>query len=148
MQCQYLFSRVYLFSFLFTGLGLLKAQNIEVLFTGIRSNKGQIVLKVYPNDKSYEDDQAFRTMHFKKDELAGGEITAKFNLEPGIYGFALLDDENNNKKMNYGFFGMPEEGFGFSNYYLTGLFKPKFEAFKFELRKNQHLKIIMKVKYL
>lgn len=126
----------------------IEAQNIEVVFKGIRSTKGQIVLKVFNNDKSYENDQEIKVMRFKKNELEKGEITVKFNLEPGIYGFALLDDENGDNKMNYSFFGMPEEGFGFSNYYLTGLFKPKFDAFKFLLNKDQSLKITMKLKYL
>ncbi|PQJ08792.1 hypothetical protein CJD36_022320 [Flavipsychrobacter stenotrophus] len=70
------------------------------------------------------------------------------NLEPGVYGFALLDDENGNGTMDYNMFGMPKEGFGFSDFYLSGLKKPNFDQFKFTLRDHQQLKINMTLRYL
>ncbi len=72
----------------------------------------------------------------------------KFNLEPGTYGLALLDDENYDSKMNYSFLGMPVDGFGFSNYYLSGMSKPKFESFKFTISKDSKLKIETKFRYM
>lgn len=75
-------------------------------------------------------------------------MNVKFDLPPGTYGLALLDDENNDDKMNYSFIGLPKEGFGFSNYYLSGLFKPKFEVFKFTVLKDQKQKVQMKIRYM
>ena len=126
----------------------IQAQNIEVLFTGIRETKGQIIVKVFADDKGFQADKEIKTFKFRKADIINGEMIAKLNLDPGVYGFALLDDENWNSEMDYGFFGLPDEGFGFSNFYLSGLKRPKFEMFKFTLTKNQKLKINMKIRYM
>jgi uncharacterized protein (DUF2141 family) len=124
------------------------AQNIEVVFSGIRSLDGRIRLEVFIDEAGFDKEKGISIKYFKKSNLVNGEMTVKFDLPPGTYGLALLDDENNDDKMNYSFIGLPKEGFGFSNYYLTGLFKPKFEAFKFTVHKGQKQKILMKIKYM
>ncbi|MDD4150792.1 MAG: DUF2141 domain-containing protein, partial [Bacteroidales bacterium] len=68
------------------------------------------------------------------------------DIKPGQYGIALLDDENNDKQMNYSFF-IPTEGFGFSNYYATGLSKPSFDKFCFDFGKKDKT-IVIKVRYI
>ena len=125
-----------------------RAQNIEIDFTGIRSPKGQIIVKIFSDEKSFQDDKAMKALKFRKSGIAGGALKGKCSLEPGTYGFALLDDENDNGVMEYNFIGMPKEGFGFSDFYLTGMKKPKFEQFKFTVRKDEHKKISMKLRYL
>ena len=126
----------------------LQAQNLEVVFSGIRSNEGRIRLEVFIDEEGFEKEKGIMIKYFNKINLVKGEMTVKFDLPPGTYGLALLDDENNDDKMNYSFIGLPKEGFGFSNYYLTGLFKPKFEVFKFTLSKGQKQKVHMKIKYM
>ncbi len=75
-------------------------------------------------------------------------MMVKFSLDPGIYGLSLLDDENSNGKMEYNFFGIPKEGFGFSDYYHTGITKPKFDAFKFSIDKDQTKRITIRIRYM
>lgn len=137
-----------IFLLFFIGSLTVKAQNIEVLITGIRSTNGQITIGIFKDDRSYQEEKTFLTKTFKKTGISKGQMVVKFDLEPGTYGLTLLDDENNDGKMNYSFFGIPQEGFGFSNYEYSGLRKPKFDVFKFVLNKNQKLKIIMKVIYM
>jgi len=127
---------------------ILNAQNMEVVITGINSTEGQIIIGIFKDDKSFQEEKPFILKKFEKNEILKGEMTVKFSLASGIYGFSLLDDENNDGKMNYNFLGIPKEGFGFSNYELSGLRKPKFDVFKFVLSKNQKQKIVMKVKYM
>ncbi len=124
------------------------AQNIEVVFSGIRSNEGRIRLEVFIDEEGFENEKGVVVKHYKKNNLFNGTFTVKLDLPPGTYGLALLDDENNDDKMNYSFIGLPKEGFGFSNYYLSGLFKPKFEVFKFTVIKGQNQKIHMKIRYM
>jgi uncharacterized protein (DUF2141 family) len=134
--------------FLFFISSLTIAQNIEVTFSGIRSSLGQIRLEVFIDEEGFEKEKGIMIKHFKKIKLLKGEMSVKFDLAPGTYGLALLDDENSDDKMNYSFIGLPKEGFGFSNYYLSGLFKPKFETFKFTVYKGQKQKVLMKIKYM
>jgi len=126
----------------------LNAQNVEVTITGIRSDEGRIDIGVFKDDASFQKEDAFRSFKFPKKDIKDGMMTVKFNLEPGIYGLTLLDDENSNGKMEYNFIGIPKEGFGFSDYYHTGITKPKLDAFKFTIEKDQVKKIIMRVKYM
>ena len=59
-----------------------------------------------------------------------------------------MDDENFNGKMDYNFIGIPKEGFGFSNYYHSGLTKPKLKSFAFEVIENKNTKVEVKMKYM
>ncbi len=124
------------------------AQNLEVTFSGIRSSSGQIRLEVFIDEEGFDKEKGVAVKRYKKSHLNNGAFTVKLDLPPGTYGLALLDDENNDDKMNYSFIGLPKEGFGFSNYYLSGLSKPKFEAFKFTIQKNQTLKVLMRIRYM
>ena len=50
--------------------------------------------------------------------------------------------------MEYNFLGMPKEGFGFSDYYHTGLSKPSFDKFNFVLARGQSKYVKIKVRYI
>ena len=69
------------------------------------------------------------------------------NLDSGTYGISVLDDENVNNRMDYNFIGIPKEGFGFSNYFHTGLSKPHFDKFKFEIKKGKVALIDIRLRY-
>jgi uncharacterized protein (DUF2141 family) len=125
-----------------------KSQNIEVSISGIKSTNGQVLISVFKNNESFQAEKPFISKKFEKKNIVNGEMTVAFNLERGIYGLALLDDEDNNNKMDYNFFGMPEEGFGFSNYYFKGFIKPIFDTFKFEVKNNQKQKILIRTRYM
>jgi uncharacterized protein (DUF2141 family) len=140
--------RFLLFCFLFFFVAQGISQNNEVTFSGIRSSKGQIILKIYRDAKSYEDDNACKVLYFKKTNMVKGTMTVKFHLTPDEYGFALCDDENGSNVMNFNFIGIPTEGFGFSNYYLSGMSSPKFESFKLTVSEDKVNKVKMHIRYL
>jgi uncharacterized protein (DUF2141 family) len=127
---------------------ILYSQNVEVTITGIRSEKGQIDIGVFKDNETFQKEDAFLDKQFIKKVISDGKMTVKFNLEPGIYGLSLLDDENSNGKMEYNFLGIPKEGFGFSDYYHTGITKPKFDAFKFSIDKDQTKRINIRIRYM
>ncbi len=144
MYIRNLLSFICILLFTFT----LNAQNVEVTITGIRSEKGQIAIGVFKDDETFQDEDAFLDKQFVKNNITDGRMTVKFSLEPGIYGLSLLDDENSNGKMEYNFLHIPKEGFGFSDYYHTGITKPRFDAFKFNLEKDQTKRITIRVRYM
>ena len=138
----------YLLLFLSVMSVSIKAQNVNVVITGIRSTDGQIIIGVYKDEKSFKDDVPFERKRFKKSNISNGEMKVNMKLSPGTYGFALLDDENLDDEMNYSFIGIPKEGFGFSNYYHTNLSRPKFDVFKFEIQDSQVKNVVCKIKYM
>jgi uncharacterized protein (DUF2141 family) len=125
-----------------------KAQTVELIITGIRNEKGQILIGVFKDNESFQTEKSFLDKSFAKTGISNGEMRVNFTMEAGIYGISLLDDENDNGKMEYNFLGIPKEGFGFSDYYHTGLTKPKFDSFKFSIDKDQTRKIMIRIRYM
>ena len=118
-----------------------------ICIDGIRNDKGVIRLAFYHNNEEFQTDQPFRNETLDKDSMANKSFCVQYSdLEPGIYGIALLDDENENFQMDYKLL-IPEEGFGFSDLYPEELKKPKFDDFKFQLDYCEK-RILIKIKYM
>lgn len=132
-------------SFLFFNFD--NSQNVELTITGIRSSEGKIRIGLFKDDQTFQKETAAQNFEFEKTGLKNGEMTVQLELEPGIIGLSLLDDENDDSEMNYNFFGLPKEGFGFSNYYHSGFTKPVFDDFDFELNKPDQ-RVEIKIRYV
>jgi uncharacterized protein (DUF2141 family) len=103
-------------------------------------------LQLYRSQNSFSAETPYKTFRISKKDVSGKTLQYKITgLSPNHYGIALLDDENKNKKMDYGLI-YPKEGFGFSNYYHKGWSRPKFYDFKFYLKEDKA--VIMKVRYM
>jgi uncharacterized protein (DUF2141 family) len=126
----------------------LNGQNVEVIIKGIKSEKGQIVIGVFKDDPTFQKEEAFISKSFPKTNIENSEMRVQFTLEPGTYGFSLLDDENMSSLMEYNFLGIPKEGFGFSDYYHKGFTKPKFDAFKFTVYPDQKKTVTIRIRYI
>jgi len=124
-----------------------QAQEIRVKVTGIRSGKGKIILNVFKDNDTYNKERPCKKFVFDKKDLANGTLTVNCVLEPGTYGLTLIDDENENGKIDKNLIGMPKEGFGFSNFFMEKMKKPVFDDFKVEL-KFPNNKVGIKVKYM
>ena len=124
----------------------INTNNVKVVIEGVRSENGKIVLAVFKDQEGYKTRNPIKRIELSKDELGKNEI--QLNLDFGIYGISVLDDENNNNKMDYNFLGMPKEGFGFSNYYHKGLSKPHFDKFKFEIKNSSVELIEIRLRYI
>ncbi len=120
--------------------------NVKVVIEGVRSKKGKIVLGVFKDQEGFKTRKPVKRIVLNKSELEGNEIS--LNLDKGIYGISILDDENDNNKMDYNFIGIPKEGFGFSNYYHEGLSKPQFDKFKFEINNRKAVLIEIRLRYM
>lgn len=120
---------LYLLSFLFAGV-ILNGQTITINVSGIRSKAGSIRIQFFDNKNNFDDEKPLFTKTAPKTNMQGGSLSVSYAVKPGTYGIAILDDENNNQKMDYGFI-LPNEGFGFSDYYHSGMSRPDFRKFSF-----------------
>lgn len=119
---------------------------ISIKVTNIRNTKGTIQFQLYKDQKSFAAETPYKTYRLSKKGVSGHTLRYKIKgLPAGSYGVALLDDENGNKKMDYGWV-MPKEGFGFSDYYHTAWSKPNYHKFKFYLKDDKS--VTMKVRYM
>jgi len=136
-----------LFLIFFTLVEPKYGQTIVVEITDVRNSDGHLLLGVYDNDKDYQDKVAILKQTVLKTDLKDGKVTTTIEgLSPGIYGIALMDDEDWDRKMAYKLF-LPNEGFAFSNFYLESYRKPHFKDFRFLLG-SEDVKVVMKCKYL
>jgi uncharacterized protein (DUF2141 family) len=125
----------------------LASQTLSIQMSGIRSDKGTIRLQVFTSAQNFDKSSPLLVKTYAKSGLSGGQLKLELDgLKPGTYGIAVLDDENNNQKMDYGLV-MPKEGFGFSDYYHTGMSRPVFSQFDFQLG-QEHKRIEIRMRYL
>lgn len=137
---------IVLFSTINLGTIWSDSHKIIVTITDVRNSNGRIQLQMYKDQTSFAKEDPWKLFLVSKENMENNSITYTINDIPsGIYGIAVLDDENKNAEMDFSFF-KPIEGFGFSNYYHSAWSKPKFENFKFNL--NMDRKINVKVRYV
>ena len=123
------------------------SQTLIISITGLRNNLGTVWLGFYVNNESFKNEQPLFFKTESKSSVVNGVLTLVYKgIKPGTYGIALMDDENNNTKMDYGWF-LPKEGFGFSNHYHTGMTRPHLNEFSF-LLKEEPKTVQIKVRYL
>jgi uncharacterized protein (DUF2141 family) len=109
---------------------------IEVEFTGIRTNKGHILVALFKGEEGFPNKNR-QAAHWGKIPVVNGKATWKLEgVEPGEYAFSFLHDENDNGKMDYNMIGIPKEGYGFSNDAKGFMGPANYKDAKFELKKG------------
>ena len=122
------------------------AANVEVSISGLRSDKGNVLVCLSTNPKYFPDcskDSAARKM---KVTTANAKAIQISNVKPGTYAIALVHDENANGKMDMSLF-LPREGFGFSRNPAIGMGPPKFKSAQFEVGADS-MQYKVKMKYI
>ena len=119
---------------------------LTVTINGIQNQKGQICLKIYDNESGFPlgDNSGVKNQCTK---ITGNSLKQEFtNLKKGTYAVAVIDDQNDDTKLDRDFLGIPEEGFGISNNPTVSIKTgtPKFEQASFSLIQNQTIEIVMK----
>ncbi|BAY09469.1 DUF2141 domain-containing protein [Calothrix sp. NIES-2098] len=124
------------------------AETLTVVVNGIRSQKGEICIGVYAQDKA----KAFplNTANVSRSacqKITGSTLKYQFaGLKPGNYAVAIVDDQNGDRKLNRDFFGIPTEGFGISQNPTVSIQTgtPKFRDASFAVNKNTTVNITVK----
>jgi len=128
---------------IFSGVFYMSGQDREtysltVNISGLKSNKGTLIVGIYTNESDFLKNQ------FKSDviKIKNNEAFVIFkNLAAGEYAVSFIHDENNNKKMDTNFFGIPKEKYGCSNNARGFMAPPKYVDAKFRLTENRTIEI-------
>lgn len=132
---------------LFVTHSKLISQTLTINFSGLRNSNGSVQIQFFDSQENFENEKPSYTKRISKKELKNSNLSITYtDIKPGTYGVAILDDENNNTKMDYGLI-LPKEGFGFSDYYHSGMTQPKFKNFSFTLSKTSKV-VNIKLRYL
>lgn len=130
-----------------SALQILTAQILDVHIENTSNTKGQLCIAVFTDEAGFKAEKPYWETNYPKTLIVNGGFELKIELKPGKYGVSVLDDNNWNGKMEYNIFGVPREGFGFSNYYQRGICRPTFEDFSFIVDKNEIKSITVIMKY-
>ena len=87
---------------------------MQVEITGLRNDEGHVLLALYRPQDGFSET---KPTAFRKQTIPAhaGTLTVQLDDLPiGTYAIALIHDENDNLKIDTGFFGIPTEGFCFS----------------------------------
>jgi len=120
------------------------AGDLTIKIMNIRDSSGVLLVCFYRDSAEFEGDTPFRMERMDKQSMRNGEVMVNLYLEEGIYGIVVHDDENGSGIMEYNIAGIPKEGFGFSGYYLSGLKKPHFSDFSFDLFMQETVEVKMR----
>lgn len=123
-----------------------KMTNANITITELRNADGQVIIQVFKCEAAYESHRPYKQFTFDKKNVANGSLHVKCMLANGNYGFIIIDDENSNGKIDKNFIGIPNEGFGFSNFFMEKMQKPTFGEIMIT-KKHLH-KLVIRVKYI
>ena len=89
------------------------ATNLVVSINSINSDEGKILAQVFKGKDNYKNGKAEASIIIPAKK---GENSFSFqNLTDGEYAVRLFHDTNDNNNLDTNVFGMPTEGYGFSN---------------------------------
>jgi uncharacterized protein (DUF2141 family) len=136
----------YSFFILLTLVGIIHSArsqtSIQIQVTDISSQKGEIFVALYSSSNGFPSD-ASKAIKTAKAIPSNGKASLNFTQIPeGKYAIALFHDNNGDGKLNTNIFGIPKEGYGFSNNVRNLLRAPTFEESSFRVGKSDiHLTI-------
>ncbi|WP_394225251.1 DUF2141 domain-containing protein [Pseudoalteromonas spongiae] len=105
------------------------AQTVQFNIEGIQHDKGKLYIQLFKGENNFKKGEAHNVaiVNAKK-----GQLTVTFNdVEPGNYAIRYFHDENNNQDFDNNMFGMPIEGYGFSNNAPVNFGPPSYQQMTF-----------------
>ncbi len=123
------------------------AGTLTVNLSNFRNDKGNAVVILFYGEKGFpkSPDKAMKILFVP---IKGKRATAVFdNLRAGEYGISVDHDENNNRKLDTNFLGIPKEGVGASNNARGHFGPPKYSDAKFNFN-GENLTINIGINYL
>lgn len=119
--------------------------SITIVVKNIRNHEGVIRFKFFDDTTPFPHDNGFRKIVVPKSQVTADSLQVTYDgFVSQPMGIALLDDENNNWKLDFGWF-LPKEGHAFSDYYHSAMRRPVYKDFRFFLAGNK--RVVMKMKY-
>ncbi len=105
---------------------------VRVEIIGLKSSNGKILINLFDKEKGFPSDPK-TAIKSSAIEIKNKQAFIEFACVPQKeYAIALVHDENNNGDMDKNFFGIPKEGYAFSNNYRPTIKSPNFKQASFK----------------
>jgi uncharacterized protein (DUF2141 family) len=119
---------------------------LDLSVTGLRNNKGQVMVCMTANPKAFPDCRNDANAHKRLVAAANAKTIRFAGVARGTYAISLVHDENSNGKLDTSVM-IPREGFGFSRNPTITFGPPKFKSAAFTLD-NADASQSVKMKYM
>lgn len=107
--------------------------SINLTVTGLRNGNGNVRCGLYNSASAFP--HAGQESRGVVARISGQQATCVFrDVPPGTYAIAFFHAEQNEARMQYGLFGKPTEGYGFSNNASGSFGPPSFSDAAFDYR--------------
>lgn len=133
---------IYTIALIFCGFLTTQAQeetfDITVNISGLNSDKGNVMIALYQGSDNFLKKSVKGVISQISDKKSTYILK---NIPKGEYAISFFHDENNNRKMDSNFLGIPKEDYGCSNNAKGFMGPPKYEDAKFQLATNKVIDI-------
>ena len=131
------------------------ASELRVAIDGVASSSGTLMVGLYDSEEHFRSaianasnlgslNDRSRLVGIAMKAVAGTQSVVFTNLKPGTYGVIVFHDENDNGRLDENAWGVPTEGYGFSNNAQGFLGAPSFAAAEVTINEeNQSITITL-----
>ena len=114
------------------------AGTVVVTIEGFRGAAGHARVAVFNREAGFPDDESASYRKLVA-EIKDGRVEVRFEGLPyGDYAVSMYHDANDDAKVNKGWFGIPQEGYGVSNNIVHATRGPRFGEALFRLAEQVH----------
>ena len=111
----------------FTGGNYTNSDTLTIHIKNVKNERGNLIIAIFDNEEEFLQ-KPYMTV---RTSAVSPELEVNFeNLKYGVYAISIIHDENSNDKLDTNLFGVPKEGFGFSNDVMGSFGPPPFEKSK------------------
>lgn len=120
---------------------------LTIIMSNFRNNQGKACVALFNQEEPFPKSSA-KAVGIIYTSINDGKSVAVFkNLPGGEYAVSVFHDQNDNKKMDTNFLGMPKEGVGASNNARGHFGPPKYKDAKFNFNGSPQT-ILIEIVYL
>jgi uncharacterized protein (DUF2141 family) len=121
--------------------------SLTVIVENFHSDVGDALFALFRSEQGFPKDPlkaAARQLARIQNKVAEANFPG---LAPGDFAISVLHDEDRDRKLKTGLFGIPSEGVGFSRNALGNFGPPSWEDAKLKLNPGVHLTIKLRMHY-
>jgi uncharacterized protein (DUF2141 family) len=112
----------------------------------LRTTQGSVACRLFKSGDGFPQNSSGTIT--RRVKVTGAVARCTFDkLPPGTYAVMVHHDENDNKKFDKNFLGMPLEGYGASNNHTPALSAPTWEASRFVVERGKTRELTIALRY-
>jgi uncharacterized protein (DUF2141 family) len=115
---------------------------ITLSVEGLRNSRGTLAIALHNEASAFPDGDSYISKEISLNSSGSIEVVFE-NVPVGNYAIAIMHDENNNSDLDFNEYGMPLEGYGFSNEAIGEMGPPDYDQASFSADNDTNLSVTL-----